>query len=501
MPPEYDFNWSPEMETFLSYTNVISDLVMVIVVFDIIALLIMLFLERYDPRVFFTWLVVLILLPPVGFILYMYMGSTIYNRRKFMPKNVTDQQLMVAAEHQGNLLEIDLADDPEKAEMYRMAKALERAGAWSYSDDNDVVLYTDGKEKMDAMFADLRNARHSILIEYYIIRNDRRGNELMDILTQKVREGVEVRLLTDGFGIGKGPKEGIYRFRNAGGHYAMFHSSLNLMLSPKKNNRNHRKIAIIDGKVAYCGGCNIGDEHQGEGPLGHWRDASVRVEGLGILPMAVRFSADWQYSARKDPLEPLGHYLGDMTLPHSGDVRMQLVSGGPDSMPNNPVQLQYLSMIASAKRRLYITTPYLAPDDSMLLALTNAARSGVDVRILIPDKKDHMFLFWNNMTYSHDLMKAGVRVWRYGDGFIHEKMIAVDDCFCSVGSANLDHRSLTLNFETNVMMYSERITQHAVDQFLQDLEVSTEYTNEMYEGRTLMMRIRMAVSKHLVLLA
>ena len=317
MPPEYDFNWSPEMETFLSYTNVISDLVMVIVVFDIIALLIMLFLERYDPRVFFTWLVVLILLPPVGFILYMYMGSTIYNRRKFMPKNVTDQQLMVAAEHQGNLLEIDLADDPEKAEMYRMAKALERAGAWSYSDDNDVVLYTDGKEKMDAMFADLRNARHSILIEYYIIRNDRRGNELMDILTQKVREGVEVRLLTDGFGIGKGPKEGIYRFRNAGGHYAMFHSSLNLMLSPKKNNRNHRKIAIIDGKVAYCGGFNIGDEYQGEGPLGHWRDASVRVEGLGILPMAVRFSADWQYSARKDPLEPLGHYLGDMTLPLS----------------------------------------------------------------------------------------------------------------------------------------------------------------------------------------
>ena len=289
--PSYDFDWSPEVETLLSYTNIISDLVMVIVVFDIIALLIMLFLERYDPRVFFTWLVVLILLPPVGFILYMYMGSTIYNRRRFMPKNITDQQLMTAAEYQGDLLESDLADDPDMTDVYRMAKTLERAGAWSYSDDNKVVLYTEGKPKMDDMFDDIRRAEKSILIEYYIIRNDRRGNELMEILTQKVREGVEVRLLTDGFGIGKGPKEGIYRFRNAGGHYAMFHSSLNLMLSPKKNNRNHRKIAIIDGKVAYCGGFNIGDEYEGEGPLGHWRDASVRVEGLGILPMAVRFSA------------------------------------------------------------------------------------------------------------------------------------------------------------------------------------------------------------------
>lgn len=170
-------------------------------------------------------------------------------------------------------------------------------------------------------------------------------------------------------------------------------------------------------------------------------------------------------------------------------------------MPNNPVQLQYLAMISAARRRLYITTPYLAPDDSMLLALTNAARSGVDVRILIPDKKDHMFLFWNNISYSHALMKAGVRIWRYGDGFVHEKMILADDCFCSVGSANLDHRSLTLNFETNVMMYSEEITRQAADQFLRDLEVSTEYTDEMYEHRTLMMKVRMAVSRHLVLLA
>ena len=170
-------------------------------------------------------------------------------------------------------------------------------------------------------------------------------------------------------------------------------------------------------------------------------------------------------------------------------------------MPNNPVQMQYLAMIANAKRRLYITTPYLAPDESMILALANAARSGVDVRILIPDKKDHMFVFWNNYTFSDELVKLGVRVWRYNDGFVHEKMILMDDECCSVGSANLDHRSLSLNFETNVMLYSKEITSQAADQFLRDLEQSTEYTLDQAEGRPLMMRIRMAISRQLILLA
>lgn len=488
------------VDEFLSYTNYISDLVMVIVVFDIIALFIMLFLEKYDPRVFVTWLIVLILLPPVGFILYMYMGSTIYNRRKFIPKNINDKNLMLAFERQGDVLESDLSCRPGMEAEYALALSMRNAGAWMYTNDNSVVLYTEGNDKMSALFEDLRSARKSILMEYYIIRNDRVGNILMDILTQKVAEGVEVRLLTDGFGIGKGPKEGIFRFRNAGGHYAMFHSSLNLMLSPKKNNRNHRKIAIIDGRVAYCGGFNIGDEYQGEGPLGHWRDATVRVVGSGIVPMAVRFCADWQYSAPRDRMRPLEHYLDLERGQAGGGVRMQLVDGGPDTMPNNPIQMQYLAMMTRAKRRLYIATPYLVPDDAMMLALGNAARSGVDVRILLPDKKDHMFVYWNNLTYSDELVRMGVRVWRYNDGFIHEKLVLMDDC-CSVGSANVDRRAFSLNFETNVMMYSKEVSDQAANQFLRDLEVSTEYLPEHALNRPLMVRVRMAISRHLILLA
>ena len=491
-----------DVDEVLSFTNMFSDLVMLIVLLDMAALLIMFFLERCDPRVLVTWLILLVLLPPVGFILYLYMGATIYNRRKFKPKNITDTQLMDAAEWQRGILEKDEVEHPEDAGVLALAKAMQRAGAWSYSNNNDISLYTEGDPLFRDMMADLRSAKRFILIEYYIIRNDHDGNEFVSLLTQKVREGVEVRLMTDAFGIGKGPKEGIFRFRNAGGHYAMFHSSINLLLSPKKNNRNHRKIAIIDGRVAYCGGFNIGDEYRGEGPLGHWRDATVRVTGAGILPMTVRFCADWQYCAsRRDRLRPIDEYLDRSMADNAGSDRMQLVSGGPDSMPNNPVQMQYLSMIVNARRRLYITTPYLGPDESMIAALGNAARSGVDVRILIPDKKDHIFLYWNNLTYANMLMKAGVRVWRYNDGFVHEKMMLMDDTCCSIGSANLDHRSLTLNFESNAMIYSQRINAEAAERFLEDLERSTEYSCEEYERRTPMMKLRMAVSWQMKLLA
>lgn len=170
-------------------------------------------------------------------------------------------------------------------------------------------------------------------------------------------------------------------------------------------------------------------------------------------------------------------------------------------MPNNPVQMQYHSMIVNARRRLYITTPYLSPDDSMMVALANAARSGVDVRIMIPDKKDHIFLYWNNLTVANELMKSGVRIFRYHDGFVHEKMVLMDDVCCSVGSANLDHRSLTLNFETNVMMYSRRLNQQAADQFLADLDRSSEYSCEEFDRRTTMMRLRMAISRQMRRLA
>ena len=341
------------VDDILSFTNIFSDMVMIIVFLDILALFLMLFLERCDPRVFVTWLILLIFLPPVGFILYLYLGATIYNRRKFTPKNITDTQLMEASEWQMGVLEKDAEAHPERDDVYAFARSMKNAGAWSYSNNNDITLYTEGDPLFRDMMADIRSAKKSVLIEYYIIRNDKDGNELLSLLTQKVREGVEVRLLTDAFGIGKGPKNGIFKFRNAGGHYAMFHSSINLMFSPKKNNRNHRKIAVIDGRIGYIGGFNIGVEYLGQGPMGNWRDSAVRIEGSAVIPLEVRFALDWRYASREDIVADTSYYPCD-SCGGPGSIPVQIVNGGPDMQGRNGIAFQYLMMIEGAKESILL---------------------------------------------------------------------------------------------------------------------------------------------------
>ncbi len=486
------------IDDFLGWTNLIADTVMVLVIIDVLAIIAFMLLERCDPRSFFAWIIVLLFVPPVGFILYLYLGRTIYwHTGPYNDASFWRSRLGTSRRD----LDDDLRNYDGYGDALKVARVLSNAGADTYTRNNDIKVYTDGTELRNDMFDAMKAAERSILIEYYIIRDDKDGNELMDILISKVKQGVEVRLMADGFGIKKGPSKAIKEFKAAGGHYAVFHYWLKLFLSPKKSHRNHRKIAIIDGRMAFCGGFNIGDEYRGEGPLGHWRDASIRVEGDGIIPMYINFAEDWKYTSRKDRLGSTWEYLDPAIRDHRGEDRMQLVSGGPDTMPNNQVPMQYLAMIQNAKERVYITTPYLDPDESTKAALMYAAQSGIDVRILIPDKKDHIFLYWNNLTFANELMQAGVKVYRYHDGFIHEKAIVSDDRCCSIGSANLDYRSLSLNFETNAVIYSERITKQVADQILADIDRSSQYSCEEFEARTPMMRIRMAVSRLMWMLA
>lgn len=482
------------LQDVMSVTDILGDIMMVVVAIDFIALITLYYLGRYDPRTFIAWAILLVFLPPVGFILYMYMGYALYDRMKFRKTNTDPRYLEDIRGLQEYLLKTDMGGMEGCEDIYRMARGLFAIDDCDYTNNNTIRIFTEGEEKMSSLFRDIGDAKESILVEYYIIRDDNRGNELLDLLIDKARQGLEVRLLVDGFGIGKGPKKAIARFKEAGGHYSVFHPGGRLFLSPKKNNRNHRKIAIIDGKVAYCGGFNIGDEYQGEGPLGYWRDASVRLVGLSVCTMTYRFSVDWNYSTKKDPMCNIMSYLDPSMVLHEDTGRVQVVSGGPETMPNNAIQMQYLSMIGTAKHRLYVCTPYLIPDDTMVECMKNAARSGVDIRIIIPDKPDHIFMYWNNLTYAYDLMKAGVRVYRYNRGFIHEKMMLMDDCVVSVGSANLDTRSFTLNFETNVMIYSHELCNQVRRQFDLDLEDCTEYSCEQYENSTLMERIRMRIS-------
>ncbi len=459
-----------------------------IIISDIIFLLVILMTEKKNPSKIVVWALVFLLLPFVGFILYIFIGQTVYSDRAFRMKSLNDEKTKALVEYdRGN------ADNEEVPEYRQLIKTMQNFGCVGYTAGDTVQLYTLGEDKFKAFYDDLRAAKKFIHLEYYIIRNDELGNELMQILTEKVKEGVEVKLLTDDFGWGKGPQKAIKAFKAAGGEFALFHRVFTLMFSPKKNNRNHRKIAVIDGKIGYCGGFNIGDEYLGKGPLGFWRDTAVRVVGYGVIPIHMRFEMDWEY-ASKSTLDIAQHYTG-VELDQSGDAKMIAVSGGPDVAAFNPIRMQYLTMINNAKKSVYLHSPYFIPDNSLKDALSLAAARGVDVRVIIPDKPDHLFVFWNNISSAYDVMGNGVRVFMYNRGFVHSKTMVVDEEICSVGSANFDDRSLVLNFETNMLIMSKSLGKQMADAFREDLEYCTEYKMEQFEKLTFIQSIRLAISR------
>ena len=465
---------------------ILDNIVPMIYLMDLVLMLALFVLERSNPSRALFWMMALLLLPVIGFVLYLFFGQSFYSRYAFRPKGITDAIVDEMSQKGVEAIENYGGTDGDS----RMAKSINSAGGLFFTSDNNVDLYTDGNAKFDDFKEDLRNAKRFIHVEYYIIRKDALGNEIMDILTEKAREGVEVRLLVDAIGFNTGVKEK-KRFKEAGGRLCMFHSMATCMLSPKKNNRNHRKLAVIDGEIGYIGGFNIGVEYLGKGEFGHWRDSAVRIKGSAVNALCVRFGLDWKYASRENILAERRYYP---ECDFEGDIPVQIVSGGPDMETTNGIAFQYMQMINQAKESILIHTPYFGPGDAFIMALRAAAMRGVDVRIIIPDIGDHPFVYWANRKYASMVMEDGVKVYEYHDGFVHSKTMVVDGHWCSVGSANFDDRSMRLNFEANAMVYSDEIGKEMIDAFEEDLGRCTEYTMEMFSDRTLIQRMRTNIS-------
>jgi cardiolipin synthase len=479
---------------------IIDNILLLILLADVFLILVMVFWERNDPQTVLLWIIVLGVIPIVGFFLYLFLGQSFYSERAFRNKAAKDREfedaiLAEVKESVSKIMDNELAEHPENGKKLRFANAMTKAGSELYTNSNDVRFMSESQTYFDNLLKDLADAKETINFEYYIIRNDEVSNRLMDILTDRVKNGVEVRLMIDAIGNNKGPKKKIREFKAAGGKFSLFHSTATCLLSPRKNNRNHRKIAVIDGTVAYVGGFNIGDEYLGKGPLGFWRDSAVRIEGPEVLDAQVRFLVDWRYATDENAVFEMKFYPDIMKMVSKGEDSIQLISGGPDVAYFNPIQLQYLNMFLSAEKTLYIHTPYLGPDAALLETLRNSALLGVDVRVIIPDVGDHPFVYWANRYYANTLMEQGVKIYEFHNGFVHSKTMVADGYYCSVGSANLDERSVKLNFETNAMIYSSRIGKEMDDAFMKDLERCTEYTREMYAQRTFFQRFKTGISR------
>lgn len=445
------------------------------------------FFERRNPTSALSWILVLLVLPVVGFFLYLFFGQDFTKRRLFSVKEEDDRRIRDAIAQQKEELACEdiTCEDPVIGKYLGIIRMFLESNRAIITDDNLLRVYTDGNDKFRDLMRAIEGAHHHVHLEYYIIRDDPLGREILALLCRKAREGVEVRLLYDALGM-KIPKKLLADLEEAGGHHAAFFPRLFTI-----NYRNHRKVAVIDGTCGFIGGYNIGEEYLGRGPFGYWRDAALRIEGTGVIGLQIRFFMDWNH-ASTEVVTYSDHYFPESH--GKGNCPLQIVSSGPDARWNQ-VKEGYLKLVNSATRSVYIQTPYFIPDESVLDSLRVAALSGVDVRIMIPCKPDHPFVYWATHSFVGDLLEAGVRAYTYDRGFLHAKTIVVDGLTASVGSANWDVRSFRLNFEANAFLYDDQYAGQLKDAFEKDLSFCTEITRENYRARPRRVRIKEQVSR------
>jgi cardiolipin synthase A/B len=476
----------------VAHVHIFAYLLGLLTIINILLALAIVFLERRDASVTWAWLLVLVFIPVAGFIVYLLFG------RKLSGKIFTwdtKSRLGVKKQVQAQLRAIE-----ENTFSYRQPAVEEYKGlAYMHlrNDDailtqgNEVEVFTDGNKKFDALLQDLEQAKNHIHLLYYIVRSDKLGERLADVLIRKAHEGVKVRFLYDDMGSRSIKKSYVRKLIEAGVEIEAFFPSFIPKINLKLNHRNHRKLAIIDGQVGYIGGFNIGDEYLGEDQkFGYWRDTHLRITGEAVRAMQTRFILDWNQASRHDIEYEDRYYLSEPV----GNVGMQIVSSGPDSEWEQ-IKHGYIKMILSAKKYVYIQTPYFIPDESLADALKVAVLSGVDVRIMIPNKPDHPFVYWATYSNVGELIKAGAQVYIYQNGFLHAKTIVVDDQIASVGTANIDVRSFRLNFEVNAFLYDQNTAGVLKEKFEEDILLSTQLSHNLYLQRSNWIRFKESISR------
>lgn len=475
--------------------NILSIFVGIIFFLNILLAIIVIFLERRDPSATWAWILVLFFIPVLGFIMYLLFGQNLSRKKMFYWEDrdkVGIESLIEEQISQLNQRSFPFQNSTEEKSRDLIHMQLINNAAM-FSRHNDIQIFTDGKEKFHSLFHDIEHAQDHIHLQYYIIKNDELGRRLMNVLSQKARAGVKVRVLYDELGSRSLRKSFFKELRRAGGEVEAFFPSKLPLINLRLNYRNHRKLAIIDGKIGYVGGFNVGDEYLGLNKrFGYWRDTHVRIVGEAVHPIQTRFILDWNQASYRYDINYSPRYFQQPG--NSGEVGLQIVTSGPDSEWEQ-IKNGYIKMISLAKDSIIIQTPYFIPDSSLLDALRIACLCGVDVKIMIPNKPDHMFVYWATYFYVGEMLKAGAKIYIYEKGFIHSKSIVVDDEIASVGTANIDVRSFRLNFEVNAFIYNREFSNTLMDQFSEDMKSSTELTLENYMKRPVKIRLKESVSR------
>lgn len=469
------------------WTNYVSlALTMMVIIIGFI-----IFFENRHPTQTLTWLVVLGAFPLLGFFFYLLFGRSYRKEKTFKQKYILDQKWVKKYFSNTRQELLELPSSKRHQNFYQLTQKLSQSPI-TFATETKVL--TDGKETFSTIIEELEKAQHHIHFQYYIVRNDELGNKIADILIKKAESGVQVRFMYDAVGSWSLSKKYIHRLKQAGVDVVAFNPVYLPFLNNKFNYRNHRKIIVIDGDTGFMGGLNVGDEYLGKSSdFGYWRDTHLILKGEGVRNLQLIFFQDWFYMTNESFLTPgYLHSTRNAHIPSLGGV--QLIAGGPDSEWSTMKNL-FFSMITSAKKSVWIASPYFIPDDDIFTALKVAALSGIDVKLLVPAKPDKRIVFHASRSYFPELMEAGGKVYEYERGFMHSKILMIDDDFASIGTANMDMRSFHLNFEVNAFLYETESIKTLRSDFQHDLSYSKELDLELFNKRHVGYRILESTSR------
>ena len=435
--------------------------------------------ENRNPVKTLAWITVLVLLPVAGIVLYIFFGRSLKHVRMISRKK---RRKLIKRDDIKHLMQSQsAAHDELPIKWQQMIKLVNSIQGSPYLANNEVQIFTNGRDKFEAYKRDLLLARNYIHIQYYIIENDNIGNEIATILKQKVQEGVKVRVLYDHVGSFHFDMSYFKKLRRAGVDVYPFMKITFPEFANRINWRNHRKITVIDGEVGYIGGMNIADRYVTGGKMGHWRDTHLRVKGDVVAAMQVSFAIDWNFMKR-ELIEESVPVVDPASI--SNPVGVQLVTGGPTSQWGN-MAFVFQKAIENARKSIYIQTPYFLPSDSLLKALQVAALSKVDVRLMIPRKPDSFLLRYASYSYVRQCLDAGIKIYFYEPGMLHAKVVVIDDEFVTTGSTNFDFRSFEHNFEGNLLLYSKDFNQRMTRIMHDDMMQSTRISLRAWRRRSM----------------
>ena len=458
--------------------------------------LVVLFFERKRPMYTLFWITLLLLTSYFGFLAYLFFGLKFYKKRKVMKFY---SRTFFKELYKTNNYKIRLVEKRNQLTNYISSTVGNKVTYY-----NIVHFFKEGNLFFENMLRDIENAKESINMEYYIFNDDELGERFYNLLEKKAKEGLTIKIIVDGIGTRKLKRSRKNSLKKSGIKLEVFfpsHFPFMKFGNIRANYRDHRKICTIDSLIGYTGGFNIGNEYIGKSNFGYWRDTGARIEGEAVIDIEREFYIIWSFLQKKH----IDYTMTDKNLRKKMEIihknlqkynvnAIQLISSGPN-YENRTIRDSYMKMIMEAKRSIYIETPYFVPDDLLLDCLRIALAAGVEVKIIIPSKPDHPFVYWANQSFSVELIERGAEIYKYDKGFLHSKFLIIDNEIASFGSANFDYRSLYQNFEMNYMVYDIELIGYLRQLFFEDMSESKIITKSKIAERGFLEKTKESISR------